>query len=213
MRQILGDRVEVLSLKDIGCDVDIPETGQTLEENALQKAHYVYDHYHIDCFADDTGLEVEALNGAPGVYSARYASMEGVGPISPISPIGPIGPIGPISPIGPMSHDSEANMARLLRELADKDNRKARFRTVIALIQKKDICPCGCSSIKQEHLFEGIVNGEITRQRSGAEGFGYDPIFRPEGFDHTFADMTAEQKNGISHRGRATAKLADYLLK
>jgi len=213
VRQILGDRVEVLSLKDIGCDVDIPETGQTLEENALQKAHYVYDHYHIDCFADDTGLEVEALNGAPGVYSARYASMEGVGPISPISPIGPIGPIGPISPIGPMSHDSEANMARLLRELADKDNRKARFRTVIALIQKKDICPCGCSSIKQEHLFEGIVNGEITRQRSGAEGFGYDPIFRPEGFDHTFADMTAEQKNGISHRGRATAKLADYLLK
>ncbi len=213
MRQILGDRVEVLSLKDIGCDVDIPETGQTLEENALQKAHYVYDHYHIDCFADDTGLEVEALNGAPGVYSARYASMEGVGPIGSISPIGPIGPIGPISPIGPMSHDSEANMARLLRELADKDNRKARFRTVIALIQKKDICPCGCSSIKQEHLFEGIVNGEITRQRSGAEGFGYDPIFRPEGFDHTFADMTAEQKNGISHRGRATAKLADYLLK
>ena len=204
MRQILGDRVEVLSLKDIGCDVDIPETGQTLEENALQKAHYVYDHYHIDCFADDTGLEVEALNGAPGVYSARYASMEGVGPISPI---------GPMSPISPMSHDSEANMARLLRELADKDNRKARFRTVIALIQKKDICPCGCSSIKQEHLFEGIVNGEITRQRSGAEGFGYDPIFRPEGFDHTFADMTAEQKNGISHRGRATAKLADYLLK
>lgn len=204
MRQILGDRVEVLSLKDIGCDVDIPETGQTLEENALQKAHYVYDHYHIDCFADDTGLEVEALNGAPGVYSARYASMEGVGPISPI---------GPMSPISPMSHDSEANMARLLRELADKDNRKARFRTVIALIQKKDICPCGCSSIKQEHLFEGIVNGEITRQRSGAEGFGYDPIFQPEGFDHTFADMTAEQKNGISHRGRATAKLADYLLK
>lgn len=204
VRQILGDRVEVLSLKDIGCDVDIPETGQTLEENALQKAHYVYDHYHIDCFADDTGLEVEALNGAPGVYSARYASMEGVGPISPIVPM---------SPISPMSHDSEANMARLLRELADKDNRKARFRTVIALIQKKDICPCGCSNIKQEHLFEGIVNGEITRQRSGAEGFGYDPIFRPEGFDHTFADMTAEQKNGISHRGRATAKLADYLLK
>ena len=204
MRQILGDRVEVLSLKDIDCDVDIPETGQTLEENALQKAHYVYDHYHIDCFADDTGLEVEALNGAPGVYSARYASMEGVGPISPIVPM---------SPISPMSHDSEANMARLLRELADKDNRKARFRTVIALIQKKDICPCGCNSIKQEHLFEGIVNGEITRQRSGAEGFGYDPIFRPEGFDHTFADMTAEQKNGISHRGRATAKLADYLLK
>ena len=156
IRQILGDRVEVLSLKDIGCDVDIPETGQTLEENALQKARYVYDHYHIDCFADDTGLEVEALDGAPGIYSARYASMES----------------------GAASHDSEANMARLLRELKDKDNRKARFRTVIALIQKKDICPCGCSSIKQEHLFEGIVNGEITTERSGAEGFGYDPIFR-----------------------------------
>ena len=196
IRQILGDRVEVLSLKDIGCDVDIPETGKTLEENALQKARYVFDNYHIDCFADDTGLEVEALNGAPGVYSARYAAME---------------PISPMSPMGPKSHDSEANMARLLRELLDKDNRKARFRTVIALIQKKDVCPCGCTSIKQEHLFEGIVNGEITTERSGVEGFGYDPIFRPEGFEHTFAEMNAEQKNSISHRGRATAKLAEYL--
>jgi XTP/dITP diphosphohydrolase len=136
VRQILGDSFEVLSLKDIGCDVDIPETGQTLEENALQKARYVYDNYHIDCFADDTGLEVEALNGAPGVYSARYAAMEPTG-----------------STDSPKSHDSEANMARLLRELSDKDNRKARFRTVIALIQKKDVCPCGCTSIKQEHLF------------------------------------------------------------
>ena len=195
VRQILGDSFEVLSLKDIGCDVDIPETGQTLEENALQKARYVYDNYHIDCFADDTGLEVEALNGAPGVYSARYAAMEPTGSDSP------------------KSHDSEANMARLLRELSDKDNRKARFRTVIALIQKKDVCPCGCTSIKQEHLFEGIVNGEITTERSGVEGFGYDPIFRPEGFEHTFAEMNAEQKNSISHRGRATAKLAEYLLK
>lgn len=196
VRQILGDSFEVLSLKDIGCDVDIPETGQTLEENALQKARYVYDNYHIDCFADDTGLEVEALNGAPGVYSARYAAMEPTG-----------------STDSPKSHDSEANMARLLRELSDKDNRKARFRTVIALIQKKDVCPCGCTSIKQEHLFEGIVNGEITTERSGVEGFGYDPIFRPEGFEHTFAEMNAEQKNSISHRGRATAKLAEYLLK
>ena len=195
VRQILGDSFEVLSLKDIGCDVDIPETGQTLEENALQKARYVYDNYQIDCFADDTGLEVEALNGAPGVYSARYAAMEPTGSDSP------------------KSHDSEANMARLLRELSDKDNRKARFRTVIALIQKKDVCPCGCTSIKQEHLFEGIVNGEITTERSGVEGFGYDPIFRPEGFEHTFAEMNAEQKNSISHRGRATAKLAEYLLK
>jgi len=195
VRQILGDSFEVLSLKDIGCDVDIPETGQTLEENALQKARYVYDNYHIDCFADDTGLEVEALNGAPGVYSARYAAMEPTGSDSP------------------KSHDSEANMAHLLRELSDKDNRKARFRTVIALIQKKDVCPCGCTSIKQEHLFDGIVNGEITTERSGVEGFGYDPIFRPEGFEHTFAEMNAEQKNSISHRGRATAKLAEYLLK
>jgi XTP/dITP diphosphohydrolase len=196
VRQILGDSFEVLSLKDIGCDVDIPETGQTLEENALQKARYVYDNYHIDCFADDTGLEVEALNGAPGVYSARYAAMEPTG-----------------STDSPKSHDSEANMARLLRELSDKDNRKARFRTVIALIQKKDVCPCGCTSIKQEHLFEGIVKGEITTERSGVEGFGYDPIFRPEGYDQTFAEMNAEQKNSISHRGRATAKLAEYLLK
>lgn len=196
VRQILGDSFEVLSLKDIGCDVDIPETGQTLEENALQKARYVYDNYHIDCFADDTGLEVEALNGAPGVYSARYAAMEPTG-----------------STDSPKSHDSEANMARLLRELSDKDNRKARFRTVIALIQKKDVCPCGCTSIKQEHLFDGIVKGEITTERSGVEGFGYDPIFRPEGFEHTFAEMNAEQKNSISHRGRATAKLAEYLLK
>ena len=204
IRQILGDRVEVLSLNDIGCNVDIPETGKTLEENALQKARYIYDNYHIDCFADDTGLEVEAMNGAPGIYSARYASMEQISPISPISPIGPI---------TPKSHDSEANMSRLLRELADQDNRKARFRTVIALIQKKNICSCGCTSIKQEHLFEGIVNGEITKERSGAEGFGCDPIFRPEGFNQTFAEMTAEQKNGISHRGRATQKLADFLLK
>ena len=189
IRQIMGDRVEVLSLKDIGCDVDIPETGQTLEENALQKARYIYDNYHIDCFADDTGLEVEALNGAPGIYSARYASMEN----------------------GAASHDSEANMARLLRELADQDNRTARFRTVIALILKKDVCPCGCTSIKQEHLFEGIVNGEITRERSGAEGFGYDPIFRPEGYDKTFAELGADIKNQISHRARATQKLAEYL--
>lgn len=191
IRQILGNRVEVLSLKDIGCDVDIPETGQTLEENALQKARYIYDNYHIDCFADDTGLEVEALNGAPGIYSARYASMEN----------------------GAASHDSEANMARLIRELADQENRTARFRTVIALILKKDVCPCGCTSIKQEHLFEGIVNGEITRERSGAEGFGYDPIFRPEGYDKTFAELGADIKNQISHRARATQKLAEYLNK
>ena len=186
IRDILGESIEVLSLKDINCDVDIPETGKTLEENALQKAQYVYDHYHIDCFADDTGLEVDALGGAPGVYSARYAG-EG--------------------------HDSEANMAKLLKELGDKDNRKARFRTVIALIQKKNICPCGCNSIKEVHQFEGIVDGEIIRERRGGEGFGYDPIFQPDGYDKTFAELGMDIKNHISHRARATQKLADYLLK
>ena len=186
IRDILGESIEVLSLKDINCDVDITETGKTLEENALQKAQYVYDHYHIDCFADDTGLEVDALGGAPGVYSARYAG-EG--------------------------HDSEANMAKLLKELGDEDNRKARFRTVIALIQKKNICPCGCNSIKEVHQFEGIVDGEIIRERRGGEGFGYDPIFQPDGYDKTFAELGMEIKNHISHRARATQKLADYLLK
>jgi XTP/dITP diphosphohydrolase len=179
IRQILGSRVEVLSLKDIGCGVDIPETGTTLEENALQKAQYIYDNYHIDVFADDTGLEVEVLNGAPGVYSARYASMEN----------------------GSASHDSEANMARLLRELGENNDRKARFRTVIALIEQGNV-----------HQFEGIVNGEIIRERRGGEGFGYDPIFQPDGYDKTFAELGTDVKNQISHRARATQKLADYLL-
>ena len=168
IRAILGPSFDVVSLADIGCHEDIPETGQTLEENALMKAEYVYNKYHLSCFADDTGLEVEALNGAPGVYSARYAAIVPAG-----------------EPAGP-SHDSEANMARLLRELANNNNRKARFRTVIALIEKKDVCPCGCTSIKVVHKFEGIVNGEITREKSGAEGFGYDPIFRPDGYDKTW---------------------------
>ena len=176
IRQILGSRVEVLSLKDIGCNADIPETGSTLEENALQKAQYVYDNYHIDCFADDTGLEVDALGGAPGVYSARYAGGEG--------------------------HDSEANMTKLLGELGENNNRRARFRTVIALIQQGEV-----------HEFEGIVNGQIIRERRGGEGFGYDPIFQPDGYDQTFAELGIEIKNQISHRARATQKLADYLLK
>ena len=196
IRAILGDAFEVVSLADIGCHEDIPETGQTLEENALMKAEYIYDKYHLSCFADDTGLEVEALNGAPGVYSARYAAMEATVPAG--------------SPAG-ISHDSEANIARLLRELANNNNRKARFRTVIAFIEKKDVCPCGCTSIKVVHKFEGIVNGEITREKSGAEGFGYDPIFRPDGYDKTFAELGADIKNQISHRARATQKLAEYL--
>ena len=193
IRSILGDSTEVLSLKDIGCDVDIPETGTTLEDNALQKAQYVYDHYHIDCFADDTGLEVDALDGAPGVYSARYASMASQ------------------TNTARASHDSEANMARLLKELGNNNNRKARFRTVIALIQKKDICPCGCSSIKEIHKFEGIVEGEIIRERRGGEGFGYDPIFQPAGYDKTFAELGMDIKNRISHRARATQKLCEFL--
>ena len=195
IRAILGPSFDVVSLADIGCHEDIPETGQTLEENALMKAEYVYNKYHLSCFADDTGLEVEALNGAPGVYSARYAAIVPAG-----------------EPAG-ISHDSEANMTRLLRELANNNNRKARFRTVIALIEKKDVCPCGCTSIKVVHKFEGIVNGEITREKSGAEGFGYDPIFRPDGYDKTFAELGADIKNQISHRARAVAKLAEFLEK
>ena len=192
IRSILGDNIEVLSLKDIGCDIDIPETGQTLEENALQKAQYIYDHYHMSVFADDTGLEVEALNGAPGIYSARYASMVDGSSVS---------------------HDSEANMSCLLKELGENNNRKARFRTVIALILKKDICPCGCTSIKEIHQFEGIVEGEIIRERRGGEGFGYDPIFQPDGYDKTFAELGMDIKNHISHRARAVQKLAEFLLK
>lgn len=185
IRDILGSEFEIVSLKDIGCDVDIPETGNTLEENAMQKAQYVYDHYNLSCFADDTGLEVEALNGEPGVHSARYA--EGT------------------------DHDSEANMAKLLRNLEGKDNRKARFRTVIALIQKQDVCPCGCTSIKKVNRFESIVDGSIATEKHGTAGFGYDPIFVPEGYDKSFAELGESIKNGISHRARAVAKLAEYL--
>lgn len=187
IRDILGSDYEVVSLKEIGCDVDIPETGNTLEENALQKAQYVYDHYHVSCFADDTGLEVEALDGAPGVHSARYA--EGT------------------------DHDSEANMAKLLRELDGKENRQARFRTVICYIEKQDVCPCSCTSIKKIHQFEGIVNGYIATEKHGTEGFGYDPIFVPEEYDQSFAELGEEIKNGISHRARAVAKLVEYLKK
>ena len=185
IRSILGEQFEIVSLSDIGCDVDIPETADTLEGNAMMKAQYIWDHYHMSVFADDTGLEVEALNGAPGVFSARYAGGEG--------------------------HDSEANMQKLLRELTEKNNRRAQFRTVIALILKKDVCPCGCTSIKEVHQFEGIVKGQITRERHGSEGFGYDPIFQPDGYDTTFAELGMDIKNHISHRARAVKKLADFL--
>ena len=181
IREILGDQFEILSLADIGCHEDIPETGNTLEANAHQKAEYVFDHYHIDCFADDTGLEVDALGGAPDVHSARYA--EGT------------------------DHNSEANMAKLLRELGDNDNRKARFRTVISLIQMEGGNPV-CS---REYQFEGVVEGRIDREKHGSEGFGYDPVFIPEGYDKSFAELGEEIKNQISHRARAVKKLAEWL--
>ena len=176
VKKILGNQFEVMSLSEIGCKEDIPEKGQTLKENALIKAQYVYDKYHVNCFADDTGLEVDALGGAPGVYSARYA--------------------------GGVGHDSQANMKKLLHELENVDNRKARFRTVIALIIDGKV-----------NTFEGIVNGEIIREKRGGEGFGYDPVFQPEGYNKTFAEIGFDVKNQISHRARAVQKLADFLLK
>ena len=178
IRQILGDKYEVKGLKERGCLEDIPETSDTLEGNALQKARYVYEHYGLNCFADDTGLEVEALGGAPGIYTARYGSMNGYGD----------------------SHDSDANIACLLDRLQGATTRKARFRTVIALLQGG-----------KEHLFEGIVEGEILTERRGQDGFGYDPIFAPVETGITFAEMGPAEKNRISHRGRATQKLVAFL--
>ncbi len=227
IRAILGEQFEVLSLKDIGCDVDIPETGTTLEENALLKARYVWDHYHLPCFADDTGLEVDALDGAPGVYSARYAAVRYAAVryaavryaavryaavrYAAVRYAATMSQPTEQPTEQPASHDSEANMRQLLEDLGENNNRHARFRTVIALITEKKICPCGCNSIKQEQLFEGIIEGEITRERSGAEGFGYDPIFRPDGYDKTFAELGTDIKNKISHRARATQKLCEKL--
>ncbi len=180
VRDILGNGFEVKGLADIGCHEDIPETQDTLEGNALQKARYVKEHFGLDCFADDTGLEMEALDGQPGVLTARYGAMNGYGE----------------------SHDSDANIACLLDKLKDKDNRKGRFRTVIALVEGDE-----------EHLFEGIVEGRIVTELRGTDGFGYDPVFEPEEAGLTFAEMGPEEKNRISHRGRATQKLAEYLLK
>lgn len=174
IRAILGSKLEILSLADIGCDADIPETAETLEGNALIKAHYVYDNYKLDCFADDTGLEVDALHGLPGVHTARYAY--------------------------PDRHDPEANMIKLLEALRENNDRNARFRTVIALIEKG-----------KEHLFEGVVEGVIAREKSGTQGFGYDPVFIPEGNSKTFAELGEDIKNTISHRARTVQKLAEYL--
>ncbi len=173
IKEILGKDFEIVSLSEIGCHEDIPETGLTLEENARQKSTYIVEHYHHDCFADDTGLEVNALGGEPGVHSARYA--EGT------------------------DHDSEANMRKLLSKLEGKTNRKARFRTVISLIIDG-----------KEHQFEGKVEGHIATEKHGTEGFGYDPVFIPEGYDKSFAELGEEIKNQISHRARAVKKLAEY---
>ncbi|MBR2030594.1 MAG: non-canonical purine NTP diphosphatase [Alistipes sp.] len=173
VRALLGEGFELVTLREVGITEDIPETGATLDENASIKARYVYERTGLDCFADDTGLEVEALNGAPGVHSARYATD---------------------------GHDFAANNRKLLRELNGITNRRARFRTVISLIRGGE-----------ELQVEGIVRGTIATEESGNEGFGYDPLFIPEGYDHTFADMSADEKNAISHRGRAVAELVKAL--
>lgn len=174
LRQIVGSNITILSLADIGCHDDIPETHDSLEGNALEKALWVKTRYGYDCFADDTGLEVTSLGGVPGVRSARYA--------------------------GP-GHDSAANMDLLLANMAGKIDRTARFRTVIALIEGS-----------QSRLFEGVVEGHILEQPAGTAGFGYDPVFRPFGWDKTFAEASAQEKNQISHRGVAVRKLIDYLI-
>lgn len=171
--QQLPKTIEVVSLADIGCTEDIPETGQTIESNASIKANYVTEKYGLPCFADDTGLEVEALDSEPGVFSARYAGED---------------------------KNDDKNMALVLAKLDQESNRKARFKTVIAL-----------NINNEKHLFTGIVNGNITQEKIGTNGFGYDPIFAPEGFAETFAQMTIEQKNEISHRGKAVKQLVKYL--
>lgn len=173
IRRMLRGSHQIVSLAEIGCHEDIPEEQDTLEGNALQKARYIKQHYGYDCFADDTGLEIDALGGRPGVYSARYAGE---------------------------AKDSEANMRKVLAEMQGHTDRRARFRTVIALILGNE-----------EHLFEGKVEGEILTARQGSAGFGYDPVFRPNGYDRSFAEMDPDTKNSISHRGEATRKLAAFL--
>lgn len=169
----LGPGFQLVSLQEIGCDEELPETGDTLDHNAFQKARYVKDHFGVDCFADDTGLEVDALDGAPGVYSGRFAGEP---------------------------RSDERNIDLLLEKMEGKPNRKARFRTVIALILEGE-----------EYQFEGIAEGEILKERVGEKGFGYDPVFQPEGFYKTFAELSLEEKNEISHRGKAVKALIEFL--
>ena len=173
IRKITTGKIEILSLSDINCNEEIEETGTTLEENALIKARYVKNKYGYDCFADDTGLEVEALNGEPGVYSSRYAGAD---------------------------CNPEDNMIKLLTVLQGSNNRNAQFRTVIAAILNN-----------KEHLFEGIVKGKITEEKKGNNGFGYDPIFMPNGYNHTFGELSNEVKNQISHRALAMDKVTAFL--
>jgi XTP/dITP diphosphohydrolase len=173
IQSLIGSQLSIKSLEDIGCTDDIAETADTLEGNALLKARYVFDKYGVNCFADDTGLEIEALNGRPGVLSARYATQ---------------------------GHDFEANIDKVLSELEGSVNRKARFRTVIVLIIDNTV-----------NYFEGIVEGVIITERHGKEGFGYDPVFLPDGYKQTFAEMPLIEKNKISHRARAVNKLVDFL--
>ena len=173
LKALVPDGIEILSLKDINCNEELPETNPTLQENALQKAKYVYQNYGFNCFADDTGLEIVALGGAPGVYSARYAGED---------------------------CKAEDNMKKVLSKLENEENRIAKFRTIIALI-----------IMGEEILFEGECNGKITKTKSGVEGFGYDPIFTPEGYEITFAEMSKTEKGAISHRGRAVEKLVGFL--
>ena len=173
IRKLLGEGIELVSLKDIGCTEELPETGNTLESNSRQKAAFVFEKYHINCFADDTGLEVAALNGEPGVYSARYAGPD---------------------------CNAEKNMDLLLQNLKGKSDRKAMFKSCITLV------------IDGEYRqFFGTVEGEMTEEKMGTMGFGYDPIFRPEDSEKTFAEMTLDEKNKMSHRARAMAKLVEYL--
>ncbi|MDA0195326.1 MAG: RdgB/HAM1 family non-canonical purine NTP pyrophosphatase [Bacteroidetes bacterium] len=175
IRQLIGEKFTILSLNDLGHSDDLPEDYFTMEENSLQKAQFINDKYGVDCFADDSGLEVESLGGAPGVHSARYA--------------------------GPQKNDDD-NIDKLLNELRTSNVRKARFRCVITLVLGD-----------MEYQFVGIVSGNISRHRSGAQGFGYDPVFVPNGFNRTFADMSAEEKNALSHRGKAMEQLVDFLAK
>lgn len=173
LQSILPNNITIISLESIGCLEDIPETSGTIEGNAIQKANYITEKYGLDCFADDTGLEVDSLNGAPGVYSARYA--------------------------GPQ-RNADDNMTKLLEALSHKENRKAQFKTVIAL-----------NLNGKQYLFTGTARGEITLAKTGNQGFGYDPVFQPEGYQETFAELSLEIKNKISHRGKATQQLIDFL--